>query len=171
MTPKQKSVIAALAVANLVVILGMTALMIHLARMTTLPLPTPVLTAATTPGRPAHPADETCQWQAAQQMAQAGLSGSVTLTPDAVLRFEIATTLAPGHTADDAAQLVWMAFDVALALEDVCAFTRVEVTIRVQDTATTLHASVSATDLAAYGSGALSEAEFIDRVAYTMGSW
>jgi hypothetical protein len=170
MTPKQKRIVAALAIADLVIISGLAALMMHLARVTTLSLPAPGLIAATTPGSLPHPADETCQWQAAQQMVQAGLSGSVTLNPGGTLHFQIAA-LAPDQTTDDAAQLVWTAFDVALALGGDCAFTQVEVTIRIQDSATTLHASVAAADLAAYGAGTLTGDEFIDRVTYTVGGW
>jgi len=80
---------------------------------------------------------------------------------------------APGQTADEAAQLVWTAFDVALALdEDECdLFTEVEVTILAQGIQTDTHisASVSAADLAALSAGELSENEFIERVTYTTG--
>jgi len=66
-------------------------------------------------------------------LAQAGLGGTVALIPDGSLRFEIASILAPGQTADEAAQSVWTAFDVALALQEQkseCAtFTQIEVTI------------------------------------------
>ncbi len=170
MTPKQKRIVAALAIADLVIISGLAALMMYMARVTTPPLPTPGLIAATMPGSLPHPADETCQWQAAQQMVHAGLNGSVTLNPDGTLHFEIAATLAPDQTTDEAAQLFWTAFDVALALGEDCAFTQVEVTIRIQDSATVLHASVAAADLAAYGAGTLTGDEFIGRVTYTVGS-
>ena len=169
MTSKQKRIVALLATANLVVILGTLALMVHLTRITVLPLPTPASrTSNSTPNGPASPTGETCQWQAAQRMAQAGLGGAVASAPDGVLRFEVATALAPGQTADDAAQLIWKAFDAALALGDECPFTQVEVTIHIQDAATTLHTSVGAADLAAYGAGILSEDELIDRVTYTV---
>lgn len=153
------------------VILGLVALMTHLARSTALflPMSSPHVETLTTGGL-AGPARATCQWQAAQQMVQVGLGGSVTLSAGDTLHFEIAAALAPGQTTDDAAQLVWTAFDVALALPDECAFTQVEVTIRVQDSATMLHASVAAADLAAYGTGALTEDEFIARVTYTVDS-
>jgi hypothetical protein len=169
MTSKQKGIVAILAIANLVVIAGLIALLAHLARSTALPLPTPVpRTGNSTPGGPASLTGETCQWQAAQRMAQAGLGGAVTLAPGGALRFEIASALAPGQTADDAAQLIWTAFDAALALGDECPFTQVEVTIHIQDAATTLHASIGAANLAAYSAGVLSEDEFIDRVTYTI---
>jgi len=79
------------------------------------------------------PPQETCRWQATQLLAQAGMGGTVALIPDGSLRFEIASILAPDQTADETAQSVWTAFDVALALQEQkseCAtFTQVEVTI------------------------------------------
>ena len=107
-------------------------------------------------------------------LAQAGLGGTVVLIPDGLLRFEIVYSLPPGETADEAAQLVWVAFDVALTLreqnEDGCgSLTRVEVTILAQGSQadTQISASVSTADLEAFGAGELSEDEFIERVAYT----
>jgi hypothetical protein len=106
-------------------------------------------------------------------LARAGLGGTVTLTPDGPLGFEIPYPLAPGQTADDAAQLVWTAFDVALALqeqEESCAiFTPVEVTILAYDgqNETQISASVRAADLMAFYAGELSEDQFIERVSYT----
>ena len=168
MTRRQRRIIVILAIADLAVILGI-ALLIYLAHGITTALPTPYPhTESPTSGGPADSAGTTCQWQAAQQMVQAGLSGSVTLIPGGALHFEIATTLAPGQTPDDAAQLVWIAFDVALALKEACDFTRVEVTVRIQDSPTTLHVAVAAADLTAYGTGALTEDEFITRVTYTV---
>lgn len=167
MTPKQKRIVATLAVADLVIILGMAALMMHLARVTALPPPTPGFTTAIAPNTPSRSASEMCQWQAVQQMVQAGLSGSATLSAD-TLRFEVITALAPDQTPDDAAQLVWTAFDIALALEEACAFTQVEVIIRIQDSDTTLHAGVTVADLVAYSTGALTEDDFIARVTYTI---
>ncbi len=93
------------------------------------------------------------------------------LTPGGPLRFEIAYSLAPGQTADEAAQLVWAALDVALALDEgECgSFTQVEVTIlaRGVQADTQVNASVSAADLVAFGAGELSEDEFVERVVYT----
>jgi hypothetical protein len=77
---------------------------------------------------------------------------------------------------DEAAQSVWTAFDVALALqtrvqetEGACtAFTEVQVTIlvRSEQTNTQIRADVSASDLMAYDAGELSEDAFIERVTY-----
>ena len=105
-------------------------------------------------------------------LAQVGLGGTVVLTPDGLLRFEIVYPLPPGETDDEAAQLVWIAFDVALTLRerDSCgSLTRVEVTIIAQSSQadTQISASVSAADLEAFGVGELSEDEFIERVAYS----
>ena len=121
-------------------------------------------------------------------MAQAGLGGTVTLTSGNSLRFEITQSLSHPVTQspNEAAQSVWTAFDVALALqeqEDECAtFTQVEVTIlavrlNAHDEAHSgqtdafsswqIYASVSAADLEAFSAGELSENEFIERVTYT----
>jgi hypothetical protein len=166
MTLNQKRIVAILATANLVVIGSLIALMTHLTRITALPLPISATGSAT----PAGLSGETCQWQAAQQMAQAGLGGAVTLTSGGALHFELTAAPAPGQSADDVAQLIWRAFDVALALSNECPFTQVEVTIHVEDAATTLHASVSAAALSAYGAGVLSEDKLIDQVTYTIDS-
>ena len=170
MTSKQRRIIAALAVANTIVVLTLVVL------VTRPSVTTPSLSSHShTPTLPRTPAlpQETCQWKATQLMAQAGLGGTVALTPGEPLCFEIACTLAPGQTADEAAQLVWTAFDVALALQgDECdSFTQVEVTILAQGIQTDTHisASVSAADLAAFSAGELSENAFIERVTYTSG--
>lgn len=164
MTSKQKRIVAALAVANIIIVL-------ILAVLVTRPF-------GAAPSLPPHSHTPTlpqgpCQWKAAQLMAQAGLGGTVALTPGEPLRFEIVCAPTPGQAADEAAQLVWTAFDVALALdEDECgSFTQVEVAILAQGIQTDTHisASVSAADLAALSAGELSEDEFIERVTYTSG--
>ncbi len=176
MTPKQKRAITTLAVADIVVILALVVLMTHPFGTN----PSPFSHSYTPP-----PPQQTCQWQATQLLAQAGLGGTVTLTPDGPLRFEIAYPIAPGQAADEAAQSVWTAFDVALALqeqEDKCAiFTQVEVVIPAIQLSThdeahssqtsafspwQVSASVSTTDLMALSAGELSEDEFIERVTY-----
>jgi len=163
MTPKQKRIVATLVIADIAVILMLVVL-------TTRPAgdrPSPPPPSHTPPF-----SQQTCEWRATQLLAQAGLGGTVTLTPDGLLRFGITYPLAPHQTADDAAQLVWTAFDIALALreqEEACAaFSQVEVTVLAHDdqTNTQISASVSTTDLIAFGAGELSEAEFIARVTY-----
>jgi len=184
MTSKQRRIIAALAAANTIVILALVVLVTRLSGTRPVPLPpshTPTLLHTPTSQQ------ETCQWKATQLLAQAGLGGTVALAPDGPLRFEITYPLAPGQVPEEAAQLVWTAFDVALALdelagsgeqeagsknEDTCgSFTQVEVTILAQgiQTDTQISATVSAADLAAFGAGELSEDEFIERVVYTIG--
>jgi len=106
------------------------------------------------------------------------MGGTVALIPDGSLRFEIASILAPDQTADETAQSVWTAFDVALALQEQkseCAtFTQVEVTIlAVRPSPSTrlpsaISASVSAADLVAFSVGELSEEAFIERVTYNV---
>lgn len=167
MTPRQKRIIAALVSADIVVILALVVLVTHPSGTHPAPLPMPTSTPGATP-------QGTCQWPATQLLAQSGLGGTVAQTPHGLLRFEIVYPLAPRQTADEAAQLVWTAFDVALALQrgECSSFTRVEVTILAQSSRTDVRisASVSAADLAAFSAGELSEEEFIERVAYTMGN-
>jgi len=183
MTPRQKRIVAVLAIANIVVMLALrVAQTYHFGSSpAALPKPTPALS------------QQTCQWQATQRLAQGGLSGTVALTPQRIgketdnhrraLRFAIMYSLAPGQTVDEAAQSVWTAFDIALALlEEECAiFSRVEVVIIAHDGMaeagrleslphTTINASVSTADLVAFNSGTLSEDEFIERVTYTAGN-
>lgn len=163
MTPRQRIIIAILAVVDIGAILALMALMTHPAGTDRSPLPTPLTLT---------PAQEPCQWRAAQLLARVGLGGTVTLTPDGPLRFEIAYPLAPGQTANEAAQSVWTAFDIALALqepEDECtSFAQVEVTVLARDSRaeTQISASVSVADLMAYDAGELSEDQFIERVRY-----
>jgi len=97
----------------------------------------------------------------------------VALTPDGPLRLRITYPLARGQTVDEAAQSVWTAFDVALALQEQAAecaiFTAVEITILVRNGQpdTQIDASVSVEDLVAFHAGELSEDAFIERVTYT----
>ena len=158
MTLRQKRLVVAMVIANVVTILALMVLVTLSSGTNPSPLPT------STPERPPlgppqpwgggwSPLDPprqsrgrlpqpwgggwspqgTCRWQATQLLAQAGLGGTVALIPDGSLRFEIASILAPGQTADEAAQSVWTAFDVALDLQEQkseCAtFTQIEVTI------------------------------------------
>jgi hypothetical protein len=165
MTARQKRIVAILAIADVVVTLALIVLVTRPSDTSTSPPPRPH-----TPALP----QQTCQWRAAQLLARAGLGGTVALTPDGPLRFEIAYPLAPGQAADEAAQSVWAAFDVALALreqaEQCATFTRVEVTVlaHASQSDAQISASVSAADLAAFGAGELSEDAFIERVTYNV---
>lgn len=106
-------------------------------------------------------------------MASAGLDGAVTLTADGTLRLDIIYPLAPDQVVDEAAQSIWLAFDIALALvEEECGFfTQVEVIVLAQgnSTSTRISARVSTADLIAFGTGELSDDEFTERVIYQVG--
>lgn len=161
MNPKQKRIIGILAIANVIVILVLAALAMR---------PTPASRAHTpTPTRLSRPTlpPGNCQWQATQLLAQAGLGGTVMLTTDGPLAFEITYPLAPDQTTDDAAQETWTAFDIALILyERGCpTFTQVQVTILAHNTQ--INASVSTSDLIAFSADELSQDEFIERVTCT----
>jgi len=179
MTPRQKRFIATLAIADIVVILALVVLVARPSSTSRSSLPH---------SRTPTPPQQTCQWQAVQLLTQAGLGGTVTLTPGGPLRFEIIHPIAPGQTVDEAAQSVWTAFDVALALqeqENECAvFTQIKVIILAvrpgaHDEAHSsqadalnswqISANVSTADLVAFSAGELSEDEFIERVTYTTG--
>ena len=175
MTFRQKRIVAILAIANVAVILILATLLLRPFDASDSPLPTPELW----PSEVDAPPQEDCQWEAAQMLAQTGSAGTVALTPDGSLCFEITRSLLPDETADEAAQLVWVAFDVALALQErECEFTWVEITVlavrlnangQAQDDQSDarIGASVSADDLAAFGAGELGEDEFIERVTYS----
>ena len=164
MTVRQKLIVAILVIADILVI---AALVVLLTR--------PPGTSPSPHSRPQVPSalQQTCQWRATQLLARAGLGGTVALTPDGPLRLRITSPLAPGQTVDEAAQSVWTAFDVALALQEQAAecaiFTTVEITILVRNGQpdTQIDASVSVKDLAAFHAGELSEDAFIERVTYT----
>ncbi len=176
MTPRQKRIIAAIAIVDIVVILVMAVFATRFFGETlSLPAPTHV---------PGALPQGVCQWKATQLLAQAGLGGTVTLAPGESLRFEIAYPLAPDQTADAAAQQVWTVFDVALALEEEqCGiFSQVEVAILAaqpnardkahnnQSNVVRISASASTANLVAFGAGELGEDEFIERVFYTANS-
>jgi hypothetical protein len=115
-----------------------------------------------------------CRWQATQLLAQAGLGGTVVITGDGSLEFDIPYALEPGQALDEAAQTIWTAFDVALALRDYqcMVYSQVSVVISVHDdhADVQINAAVSTADLVAYGAGSLSEDEFIDTVIYSVHS-
>lgn len=104
-------------------------------------------------------------------MAQTGLMGSVTFTPGATLQFHITHPLRADQRPDTAAQAVWDAFDIALALQQQARctdFTQIEVIIQARTplTDTLIRALVPSVDLRAYASGTMSETTFIERVTY-----
>lgn len=165
MTPRQKRIIAILAIANIAVIL---ALVVFVTRPFSTSTSTLLLSNPPTP----TPQQQTCQWRATQLLAQTGLGGTVTLSPEGLLRFEITCLLSPAQTADEVAQLVWTAFDAALALyeqeKDCATFVRVEIAIQARGNQghTQIDASVRMADLVAFNQGQLNEDQFIERVSY-----
>jgi hypothetical protein len=172
MTPRQKRIIGALAIANGLIILT---LIVFLTRFSgpipSAPLPTPV---------PTYPSgalsSQECQQRAVQMVSQAGLAGTATVIPGESLRLELVYPMAPGESLASAAQQVWTAFDIAIALtENRCDIvSRVEVQIEPRSRGaqglTQIRASVDVADLKAFHSGKLSESEFIDQVQYKAGS-
>jgi hypothetical protein len=196
MKPKQKRIVAVLAAANVIVILGLVLWVSRSLsnRSTSLPTDvshteTPLKTEANAAPTPtlsgSSPTDSAlstesflptssslgvCQWRAVQLLSLAELDGAVTLTSDGTLRFDVAYPLAPGQAVDEAAQSIWLAFDIALALvEEECDFfTHVEVIVLAQgnSTGTRISARVSTADLIAFSAGELSEDEFTERVIY-----
>jgi hypothetical protein len=195
MKPKQKRIVAVLVAANVVIILGLVLWVSQALSTESSSAPAPArrgggiaeasAAPAVTPSRSVSPSNspgsgdvslsmtasyEACQWRAAQLLAAAGLDGAVVFAAGDTLRFDVAHSLAPGQTADEAAQSIWLAFDIALALmkEDCDLFTQIEVVVLAQgsQTVTRISARVSAADLVAFNAGELTEDEFIQRVTY-----
>jgi hypothetical protein len=183
MKPKQKRIVALLVAANVVLVLGLVLWIFQAlnANPSSTRQSEGVAGASTpddaeltvVPLLPTTPSHEACQWKAAQLLAHARLNGAVTLTPAGVLRFDIVYSLAPGQVADEAAQSIWLAFDIALDLvEEECnLFTQVEVIVLAQGNATStrISARVSTADLVAFDAGELSEDQFAARVTYHVG--
>jgi hypothetical protein len=199
MKPKQKRIVTVLVAANVVIILGLvlwvsqalntgsssapvsTRQVGDIAEASAGPVVTPsriVLSSSSpeptdTSSLPTASSYEACQWRAAQLLTSAGLNGAVMLASDGTLRFDIAHSLAPGQAVDEAAQSIWLAFDIALVLvEEECdLFTQIEVIVLAQGSQTTrtsarISARVSAADLVAFNARELNEDEFIQRVTY-----
>jgi hypothetical protein len=188
MNPRQKRIVFVLVAANLVVILGLVLWISQALNPASTVQGGGTATASVGPvvptdrgasmassPEPTGPApslppasSEACQWRAAQLLTGVGLDGAVSVSGD-TLRFDIAYPLAPGQTVDEAAQAVWPAFDVALALmEEACgSFSQIEVVVLAQGSQTVrTSAQVSAEDLVAFAAGEMSEDAFIQRVTY-----
>jgi hypothetical protein len=190
MTRRQKRIVAALAFANIIVLLAFIVLGIRRFSSSTA-LPPAVTDRPETPtatsgeARPAEtprrgdpslvgtigPEQSACEWKAAQLMAQVGLVGTVLLSPGGSLCFDITHPLAPDQAFDQAAQSAWTAFDIAIILRGsgTCtSFTEVQITIMAEGEQgdARITASASTKDLVAFGAGELSETEFIERVDY-----
>lgn len=179
---KQKAIVAALALGNVVVIAALTLLVVRGTRgsleaslPTVVPVPAPLSPTPTPFDRYAASVtalERSCSSQAAQLMAYMGLHGAAAWRAGESLRVEGVFPLAPEQSLEDAAQAVWSAFDVALALrrvENCAGFREVIVTVRVPgEEAVRIEARVDADDLAAYRRGALDEAALIERVEYAV---
>jgi len=189
MTPRQKTVLAVMATANILVILTAVVLVTRLPQNPPSPLPTPSQAAtyqtpltstgiSRTEGPTVSPLAtpktdlrNNCQREAVQHMSQVGLAGIVMFNPQGSLHLEIVHTLSPGETADDAAQLVWTAFDVILALDTECRtipYAQVTILAQGDQTEVQIDAGVAITDLTAFAAGDLDEEALIDRVTYTV---
>ena len=179
MTPRQKLVVGVLVVANVAVILTIVAIVTRSGlspdpTFADTPSPSPSLAPSPSPSPAPVLSPTDCRWRATQLLAQAGLGGTVVITGDGSLEFDIPHALEPDQSLDEAAQTIWTAFDVALALRDYrcLAYSQVSVVISAHgDQADVqINAVVSTADLVAYGSGSLSEDEFIDTVIYSVHS-
>jgi hypothetical protein len=183
MNPRQKRIVTILAMVNGIVILGLVALLLRgSGSASPSPLPAPAAAAPRRTGTspltvppPASTAEATaralCQWQAAQYLAQAGLGGTVHLAPD-VLRFDLVQAAGETPPLDPSTEAIWTAFDIALSVmgNGCTMFDHVEVSILTQgDHRSGTNARVRAADLAAFGTGELSEEAFIQRVTYEAG--
>jgi hypothetical protein len=171
MTLRQRRIIGVLVIANAVVLV----MLLILVRRSPL---YPCLSNATSPLALPSPVPQyraqtdfppTCQRRAVQLLSLVGLGGKVTLA-DQTIRFDLVYRVTQNEHADDVAQQVWTAFDVAqeLANGECDAFSRVEVVIEAQGTLrpARVYAAVDAADIKAFHSGELGERAFIDRVQY-----
>ena len=170
MNRKQKRTIITLALANLIVLVALAVTVTN--QVSLVPADSDTVQPSSPYSSPTPPPPPSlCQWQATQMMAQTGLMGSAILTPGGTLQFRLAYPLRANQRPDTAAQAVWDAFDIALALQQqaICAdFTQIEVIIQANSplTDTLIRASVPSVDLHAYARGTISETTFIERVTY-----
>lgn len=167
MTPKQRRVVGALAIANLVFLVTMFVFVTRFRRSPSLPA-TPSRLPAETTKTHFSPA---CQRRAVRLLSEAGLAGTVNLA-DETMVLDLVYGIGGNDGAEEAAQQVWTAFDVALAMnDDPCSgFSHVEVVIEARGapTATVTYATVDTADLEAFDDGELTEHAFIERVGYRL---
>lgn len=186
MSPKQKLVIALLAMGNVLVIAALLVSVVQHARsanVSVAALPAPTAAPVATVAPRATPIDRytaralaierDCTWRAVQLMAYTGLRGTVAWAPGGALDFELVFPLGPVQPTDVAAQAVWTAFDIGLALQQVerCAGFRtvsVDVLVLADQSQHEISVGLSADDLAAYGAGALTDDELAARAAYSV---
>ncbi len=193
MTPRQRRIIGVLVVANVALLVTLLVL-VNRAQLGPRPL-SQRSSGSTSPLRlPSEDAQRlspvptdrarasfspVCRRRAVQLLSQAGLGGTATLgrvnasLADQTLRFDLVHRVAQDGGAEDVAQQVWVAFDVALALAsgECDAFSRIEIVIEAQGTSPPIrvYAAVDTTDLKAFYGGELGESTFIDRVDYRIG--
>jgi hypothetical protein len=182
MTKRQQLVIAVLATANG---LAIAAVILWVAATLRAPAPSSARSVSPTSPPPTIPLikpppslveinpPEPCEWRAAELLADTGLAGTVvhTQSPSQTLRFDIRNPALADLGSDDPAQLVWLAFDVAVVLkrtEECRAVQHVAVNVLVPraEGSQRIVASVDTVDLMAFYEGELVEARFIERVAY-----
>ena len=101
MNRRQKRVVAILAIANALIITTLMTLML------------PAIKDSARPHSNSQPealleSQVGCQWQATQLLAREGIAGTVTLTPQGLLRFQLTHSLAPSQTIDEAAPWEWV---------------------------------------------------------------
>ncbi len=168
MTPRQKRIIGALAIANGVILL---ALIVFVTRFSgsssSAPLSTPVSTHLS-----GSLSAQECEQRALQSILRAGFGGTVAVVPGESLQLNLVYPMAPDESVDDLAQRVWTAFDIAIALtDDGCDIvSRIDVRLEPRSHGaqgpTQIYASVDAVELKAFYEGELSESAFIDLVRY-----
>jgi len=199
MTPRQKRILGALAIADSILLLTLTVVLSRGPSQLTVGVPTlaPKLDSSAKGNGPqgqtgmadsseiikincdgsevppvsARAARDQCQWEATQYLAEAQLAGTVELLSDGILQFTITYPLSTGQTVEDAAQSVWNAFDIALALHENANcppfnYISVNINTQTQTNQMLITAEVETADLLALTGGDLTEEEFIDLVSY-----
>jgi len=101
------------------------------------------------------------------------MAGTADVLPNGTLKFSITYPLTNSQTVTDAAQIVWNAFDIALALQKDSAcmpLTRVRVAIYAHTPAenTVLTAEVQMQAILDLADGTADEEDFINHVKYTV---
>lgn len=168
MTVRQKQIIGVLVIINVVLILGLALVITHFSGSgPSALLPTPVPTYP-----PGSLSSQECQQRATEMMSRVGLNGTAAVILGESLQLDLLYQDTAGGSLDNAAQQVWKAFDIALALtEDRCAaISRVDIQIKVLSPSDQalgyIRAAVPVIHLKSFHRGDLSESEFIDQVTY-----
>ncbi len=109
------------------------------------------------------PLAQDCARGVAERLAQAGLTGWAELRPGGTLAVEVVPPR--GCPDDQAAQLLWAAFDAAASMPPGCSYRQVEATV-LTPAGVRLHAQAAEADLSAWAVGALDDADLAGRVLY-----